>query len=137
MSRVAEVVRGIATRPVEAIEAVIALTLFFFGLYMVSPFYVATSTGALSVAFGSDILLRVVVAVPLYIAPTLITITSLFTRYFNSPAWRARANLGMFIGVIFLTLLRLLTIGLFPMIWLFTLALGLISALCYLYWRSK
>lgn len=129
--------RGVANRPIEAIEAVIALTLFFFGLYMVSPFYVTTSTGALSVAFGSDILLRLIVAVPFYIIPTLITITSLFSGYFHSPTWRARANLGMFIGVIFLTLLRLLTIGFFPMIWLFTLAMGLISAVCYLHWRAR
>lgn len=137
MSRAVEVVRGVATRPIEAIEAVIALTLFCFGLYLVSPFYVITATAAIAATFGEDYLLRALTGAVLYVLPSLPTLLSLFIPHFDTPTWRTRANLGMFVGVSFLTLLRLISVGLFPLTWLFTLGLGLISAICYLHWKAK
>lgn len=130
-------VTGIAARPIQAIEVVVALTLLVFGLYIMSPFYVITTTAAIAESFGQEQALRSAVGFIFYIIPSSPTVLSLFFPRFDTPKWHAKANLGMFIGVMFLTLLRLLTVGLFPFTWLFSLGLGLVAAVCYLYWKAK
>lgn len=115
----------------------VAVMMFLFGLYVVSPFYVVANTAAIAQAFGSSHAQRALVGLVLYVIPSLPVIASLFSRKFKTPTWYARGCFGMFIGLLFLSILRIITIGVFPLQWVFSLTLGLVLGVCYLYWRAK
>lgn len=135
--RVIEVFKSSATRPIEAIESIIAIVCLVFGIYLASPFYVSSINSAVSLAFIDKPVQKLFVAVFLFIIPSMPIILSLFFKSFATRQWRAHSMFAMFVAFIFLTILRLITIGLVPAVWLFTLALGLISAVCYLYTRVR
>ncbi len=130
------VLMNASRRPVEAIETVIALTFFILGLYIISPLYVTTSTSAISMAFGSDYVQRAFVALTFYIIPALPVLLAWFVPRFNTLWWRSRATSWMFMGALFITILRLVTIGWVPLTWLFTLSLSFIVGICHLYIKS-
>lgn len=137
MSRVGESVTWVANNPVEAIMVMIAVTLFLFGLYVFSPFYVVQNNAAIAQAFGANIGQRALIGLGFYVLPTLPVIASIFSPRFRTCTWYARGCFGMFIGLCFLSALRIIVIGITPLQWVFSLALGLTLGICYLYWRAK
>ncbi len=137
MIRVITVFTEAATRPMQAIETIIALTLFTFGAYLTSPFYEITSGTSIGIAFQDNPSVQVAVGLLLYMLPALPIILALFWKRFNTLKWRTRSTFCMFIACMFITILRLIIIGLTPLFWIFTFALGLVSAVCYLYMRVR
>lgn len=136
MNRAISVFTNAASRPMEAIETIIALTLFIFGCYLISPLHDSSAGGASS-ALASNEYVLLAAGVFLYILPTLPILLGLFWKKANTLKWRTRSTFTMFVACMFITLLRLTTIGFTPFVWLFTFALGLIAAVCYLYMRVR
>lgn len=134
---VAERIQAIAVKPLEAIQGITALALALFGLYLVTPLYVPSVQSGASAAFGDDILLRIFFSFVFFVLPAVPTIISWFRSKWRTPKARGRACFYMFIGIITLTLLRVIAVGLTPPIWLFYLATGLTSAVLYLYWQVR
>lgn len=136
MTRAITVFKDAASRPMEAIETIIALVLFVFGCYLISPLYIEAPQTASS-ALASNPTALLIAGVGLYILPALPILLGLFWKRVNTLKWRTRSTFWMFIACMFITLLRLITIGFTPLVWLFTFALGLIAAVCFLYMRVR
>ncbi len=108
-----------------------------FGLYLISPFYVAVPGSAIAGAFANYEVQRITIGIIFYVLPSLPIILGFFNEFFRTNKWYAFANNYMFVGLLFLTLLRLLTVGFVPFTWIFSLGLGLVSGVCSLYWRRN
>ena len=121
--------------PLNAIQGIVAIALFGFGVWLASPYYVPAS-GAATNAFSADVQ-RVGFSIIMFVAPALTTIIGFFNSIFRTPKWRARGCLWMSIGIFFITFLRIVAVGVNPPIWVFYLATGLITGTLYLYWRLR
>jgi len=126
----------ILNKPMETIQAIIAGACFLFGVYVISPLYASGENSSISIVFDNSTVSREVIGFLFFFLPSLPTILGLFIERFRTPKWRARSAFCMFIGILFLTSLRIVTIGLTPLIWVFYLSLGLISAVLYLHWKD-
>lgn len=115
------------------ILAVISVALMLYGLYIISPWYgqsmtigsVETRPVAASMAdrWEQVAMGLFFIALPLY---TLYGIIRKKFRIIKS------GSLVIFVVYVFAALLRLFVLGVFPPIWLFLLALGIIAGLCTL-----
>jgi len=127
----------ISNKPMESIQGVIATSCFFFGLYVLSPFYVQGAISSISVVFSDSTIGRMSVGLFFFVLPALPTILGFFYERYRTLKWRSRSAFYMFVGISFLTCLRLITLGFTPLIWVFYLSLGIISAILYLYWKAR
>lgn len=114
------------------IEAVAYLTLLVAGSYLLSPFYVAAPGTSISAALTSEWAQRLLGVV--YVLPSALGIYALWKNKLNLREW---ATLGTFIGYLFITLLRLITIGPIPILWVFTFALTIIVGLIHILLRQE
>lgn len=131
------VFRKIQKEPVNAIVALVAVGFFIFGLYVASPFYVADSSAALSQAFAGNDLQRSIVGFLFFVIPSSPIILGFFKRRFFTPPWTLYSTLGMFVGMLFLTILRWVTLGFFPLTWVFGFILAFVLAICYLHLKAR
>jgi len=113
-----------------AILLMLAVALLLTGIYAIGPWYVGGPTTAMGVVLEAD-LVRALPASFYIISGAF----AMFGVLRKQPRWRYRGAFLCTLSYTFLVILRLLTFGPFPIIWLFTLALGLISAIIYL-WES-
>lgn len=125
MSRLSNLPRYIGGKPELIIEVILASVLLIFALYVGGPWYVGGPTTAIGTAIEREVV-RFFTAV-VYAVPALVTFFGI-----KSPKMRGWGVFGMFLAYLFSTILRLLTFGPFPMIWLFIFGLCLISAVLYI-----
>jgi len=134
----AQRVNRFAKHPIETIQGVIALSLMFFGVYILMPFYSAGPGSVTQEAsFGNSTLLRTTFCLVFLVAPTITTVLGFWIRKFQTPKWRAQGCFYMFVGICFIATLRLVSIGVNPPVWAFYLGLGVISGVLYMYWLVK
>ena len=126
MSIFTRIRRSIDGNPHLVIECVLALALIIFGLYVASPWYVVTASNALGAIADTQISRSILGG--LYLVPALMTLIGFKRKHLRK--WGA---FGMFCAYLFAVLLRLLTVGFFPFIWLFMFALSLIAGTLYIY----
>jgi hypothetical protein len=107
---------------------IVAVTLLVVGLYVVGPWYVGGPTTSMGQFLEED-LIRAVPAV-LYIVSGGIGAAGVFLR---KPRWRYSGSFLCCVSYAFLLGLRLFTFGFTPIIWVFILALGLVSAIIFLW----
>ncbi len=137
MHQVVDIFMKAADRPIEAIQLIISIGLLLLGLYTMSPFYISLVGGSASaILYGNSILVRYIIAIVLYTLPALPITLGLFFKSLANAAMYRTANLAMFVSYLFLTIGRLITVGPRPLIWIFTLLLALIAAICRLYWKA-
>lgn len=128
-----EKVNTFARHPIETIQGAVALTLSIFGVYILMPFYVSSTPSDGNEAF-SGFLSKLIFCLIFFVLPALPTILGFWIDKFKTAKWRARGCFYMFIGIAFLTSLRILAAGINPPVWFFYLGLGVIAGILYLYW---
>jgi hypothetical protein len=120
----------IITRPLASIAMVLAVVMLSIGLYSVSPFLVTTSNsifGAALVnppavwAFGAG-----------YMLVSILTIIGVGA---NNLRFYRLGLMGSFVALLFISVLRVISLGVFPMLWVFSLALAAVAAVCWLHSR--
>jgi hypothetical protein len=125
----------IKTRPYLVIEGIASLSIFLFGVFLISPLY--SSVAGATVGPGAYIL-GTNIGITLFLAsciiPPLFTLFGAVWRPFTIISWKIRswAMLGVFYGYMFTSILWILVAGLVPVTWVFTFALSLIAAVVYL-----
>lgn len=127
MSRIIKILDYVEGRPEIVISFILALVLIAFGLYIGGPWYIADSSSV----FGSEIhpeVLRVFTAA-FYLIPSSV---NLFGLIKSKRKWRAIGSFGMFLAYLFACIIRILTIGFTPAIWLFPLGFALVSGVLYI-----
>lgn len=118
-------------RPYEIIELILAAVILGFGIYLASPLYEATSTTAIGALFESYVG-RTILSI-LYIVPPLFTLAGFcLEKSKRSLACRSWGALGIFNAYLFVSILRVITQGWIPVIWIFLLALSLIAGVIHL-----
>jgi hypothetical protein len=119
------VVRRLAAIPVPAILFILALGLVVFGGYLVSPFYV--STPVIILGLGSRVF---EIAVGLaFLAVGLMRIIGTIQK---NKKWMLAAPFGMMLSYLFLAILRIVTVGFIPLVWIPMLLCALIAGICRL-----
>jgi hypothetical protein len=114
----------------KAVLLILGVSLFAVGLYAVGPWYVGGPTTAMGAVLETD-LIRAIPAAFYMLAGG----AAVYGVVKKKARWRYRGAFLSSTAFFFLTLLRLLTFGFTPVIWIFILALCLISAIIYL-WES-
>ena len=114
-------------KPVTLVLYVLAVILVVYGSYIASPLYQISASTGLGLLFDQWYLRYFTVV--LYIVPGLMTLFGLIAR---NKTFGQIGSFTMFLAFLFSTILRLITIGFTPAIWLFSLALALIAGICYL-----
>lgn len=110
-------------RPLHVVLGVVVTTMLLFGLYLVSPFYEAVPTSAIAVVFDTRWVQYIVAA--FYVTPGVLYIWGTVKR--SKKLLRRSASWAFYVYT-FAAVLRIVSVGFFPWIWLFILALGLIAA---------
>lgn len=127
----------LAAGPYEAIQGINALALSLYGLWAISPYFIPDPNAASGEGFLYTTTARIIFSIIWFILPTIPTFLGWVSPKFRTNIWRARSNFLMFLGVVTLLLIALPISGFFPPVWLFFLAVGLTSAVLYLYWKVK
>lgn len=125
MSRLTRILNYIEGRPEIVIEVILAITLVVFAIYLGGPWYVAGPTTVLGNTIEMQAI-RILTAV-IYFIPGVITLFAI-----KRPKLRMYGAFGLFMAYLFTTILRVLTVGFTPLMWVFTLALALVMAVCYI-----
>lgn len=110
------------------IHLILAVMLVLYGVYIGSPLYTSDATTGLGQVLESTWVIYTTAI--MYFVPGVITLVGLGRE---SKTWLSAGSFGMTLAFLFSTILRLLTIGFVPAIWLFYVALVGISGVCYLY----
>lgn len=113
-----------------AILFVVGAVLLVVGLYTVGPWYVGGPTTSIGAILESDVI-RAIPSVFYIISG----VTALVGVGFGKKMWRYNGSFLCTLSYAFLLGLRLFTFGFVPIIWVFILALGLVSAIIFL-WES-
>jgi hypothetical protein len=113
--------------PMSYIALSMSITLFLYGLYILGPFYVADPDTAIGILPQQWV---TYLTGAIYIVPSTLTFLGLGSK---RRILLLSGIFGMFLAYLFSLMLRLLTVGFVPGIWLFHLALVLISMICYLF----
>jgi len=113
--------------PEYLIQVFLAVTLTATGLYIAGPWYVGGGTTAVGVL--SDSLIGHTVIGLGYAAAGGVALYGVAKNSITARYWGTMALFGSFF---FMTLLRLLTIGFTPIIWLLVLCLAFISGLLHI-----
>lgn len=119
--------RSIRRDPVYTIGVILAVGLLIFALYFIGPWYVGGPATSIGAVFDSG-LSRFVLGV-LYLIPSVAVLVGTT----KGLKWRMFGTFGVALAFLFITILRLLTFGFTPVIWIFMLICALISAMVYLY----
>lgn len=109
------------------IGAILAVGLFLFGLYFIGPWYVGGPTTAIGAVFDNAIS-RLVLGIA-YLVPSSMVLWGTKKGY----SFRRWGTFGVALCYLFITILRLLTFGFVPAIWIFMLACSLVAGMVYLY----
>ena len=125
MSRLTRMLRYIEFRPEIVIEVTLAIILLIFAIYLGGPWYVGGPTTAIGSAIEADTVRLLTAAI--YIVPGAATLLGL-----KSDRIRVYGTFGLFLAYLFSTILRVLTVGFTPLLWLFTLGLALVCGVCYI-----
>lgn len=126
--------RLIQSSPLEMIELILTATIALFGLYLMSPFYLATPGALFSVVIDNQIY-RTIVGVFLVVPVFPIIFWQLKEGIIDyNRKQKQRKFLLLYVGVcyLYLTILRLIAIGPQPVYWMYTLSLFLIATILYL-----
>lgn len=110
--------------PMIIIEGIIAVSLLVLGLYTVSPLYVANPTTPIGIAIESMLIRKSIGA--FYVLAAGTSLWGVFKGGFHSSG-----SFLMALSYLFMTVLRLLTVGLIPLTWVSTLTLTLIVSVLY------
>ncbi len=137
MPRLIEVIKQAAVRPVQAIQGVIALVSLILGIYIASPVYVASSGSAVAQAFQDIFWQQALVGLGFFILPALPILLSFFFMRFATTKWYTRSTFWMFCGFLFISFLRIITVGVFPVTWVLSIAIALVVGICHLYWKVR
>jgi hypothetical protein len=113
-----------------ALLLIIGAVLLVVGCYTVGPWYIGGPTTSIGSVLESDIV-RAVPSV-FYIISGGMAVAGV---YLKKKMWRYNASFLCTLSYAFLLGLRLFAFGFVPIIWVFILALGLISAIIFL-WES-
>ena len=127
MSRLTKALRFIEGRPELVIEIILATALFALAVYLGGPWYVSAPTSAIGNTIEADVT-RIWTAL-VYIIPALMTF---FGVVRDKPKVRSYGTFGLFMGYLFATILRLLTVGFFPVLWIYPLSIALVAAVVYI-----
>lgn len=124
----------VKTRPYLVVEGICSLSIFLFGIFLISPLYhsIGSTEGPGALILGTSVGKFVFLAS--CILPPLFTLFGAIRKPFLESSWLVRAwgMLGVFYGYLFITLLWILVAGWVPVTWVFTFALSLIAAVVYL-----
>jgi hypothetical protein len=112
--------------PVYVIGVILSVVLLLFAVYFIGPWYPVEGGGAIAAAAGAQTT-RAVLGIFYTVAGGLTLLGISHHRL------RAYGTFGMFLAYLFVGMLRLFAIGVFPVVWLFPLALALVSGVIYLY----
>ncbi len=123
----------IVTNYTEVIEFGIAFVLIIYGAYIASPLYVVDSSAMFAIVFDNSIY-RSITGLIITIPAWPIVFFQIKDGLCDYSRHKRRKTLLLCLSVVYLYLsaLRAITIGIFPILWIFTLALGFISAILYL-----
>ena len=127
MSRLTKMLRFIGGRPELIIEIILAVVLLVFALYLGGPWYVGGPTTAIGNAIEADTV-RVLTAI-IYIIPSSLTLGGVFKQ---NDKLRTYATFGLFMAYLFSVILRILTVGFTPLLWLYPFGLALVAAVVYI-----
>lgn len=128
MSTVAEVTQSIRREPFIAIELIWGLALFFDGLYLLLPNYVAVN-GTVLAEFVTSPYVSIGIAV-FYIVVGVVTVLAALANRF-----RNISTFLLFLVFLFTMLIRLLAVGFFPTTWVWPALLAVTVAVDY--WQLK
>lgn len=124
-------------RPIETIQIICSLALLVVGLYIISPYYQSVPGATAVMLFNTNIGIRYSVGVFAYILPSLPLLATLLNKKWATVKMYEVGNMLVFVSFLFTTILRLLTVGPRPFVWVYPLALGLIAGACRLYWKAE
>jgi hypothetical protein len=127
MKSIRETFQGARRDPVYTIGVILAVGLIMFAIYFIGPWYVGGPTTAIGLVFDNPIT-RAVLGV-IYLVPSIAVLVGAK----GGRKYRRFGTFGMSLCFLFITMLRLVTIGFVPAIWIFVLVCTLISSLVYLY----
>lgn len=109
------------------IQVILATVLVITGTYVAGPWYIGGTTTAVGVTLDSNIARIAAGSFYLFSGSA-----NLFGITKDSEKWRYWGTLATFLSFTFMTLLRLFTFGLTPIVWLIILALALIAGIMHL-----
>lgn len=112
-------------KPLLVIEAILALALAVFAIYLGGPWYVGEPTTTIGTAIEEDVV-RFITAI-IYLVPSVMVLAGI-----GKSKMRARGLFGLFMVYLFSVILEILTLGFSPLFWVFILALCLISGILYI-----
>jgi len=112
--------------PIYLIAVIIAVGLLIFGIYVIGPWYVGGGATAVGSVFDTEIS-RFILGLG-YITPPVMTFIGAKKR----GRWATMGIFGSSAACIFIAVLRIVTIGWIPFVWLFPLVMGLVAGVCYL-----
>jgi len=127
MSRLSKTLTWMEAHPEYLIQWFLAIPLLIAGMYIAGPWYVGGSTTALGVLSDSSIG-HTVIGTGYFVAGGV----GLYGVISNSSTGRYFGTMAMFGAFIFMALLRILTIGFTPILWVFILALALIAGVLHI-----
>jgi hypothetical protein len=114
-------------RPELVIEIILAIVLLFFAIYLGGPWYIGGHSTAIGNTIEADSV-RVLTAI-IYFIPAIITLAGVGK---DSIKLRVYGTFGLFLAYLFSVILRWLTVGFAPFLWLFALGLALVAAVMYI-----
>jgi hypothetical protein len=125
MSKFAKTLKFIGSRPEIVIEVILAIVLLVFAVYLGGPWYLSDPSTSIGSAIESDSVRALTAFV--YAIPSVSVLAGVRNKHA-----RVYGTFGLFMAYLFSTILRLLTVGVTPMFWLFLLALSLVAAVVYI-----
>lgn len=131
MPSAVSVYQTIKTNPIFVIEIIFAIGLMVYGLYILGPLYEVSYSTALGRFFEGP---------PVRIGMGFLYMVSgvvvLFAKIKNHTRLRTSGAFLMFMAFFFTFVIRVVTIGLIPLIWMHYLMLALACAVIYLHLRT-
>src|SRR5689334_16839216 len=120
MSRLARIYTIIGSNPLIAVEFIWALALVVDGVYLLTPDYMP-ATGSALAAFASAPIVGQLIAA-LYIVTGLVALVACVK---NHARLRNISTMMFFLAFVFTVIIRILTVGFIPTVWVWPLLLGL------------
>lgn len=127
MESIGTTLRSIRKDPVYIIGVILAVGLLVFSIYIAGPWYPADPTSLVAAAFETP-LARLVLGI-VYAIPSIVVIGGIW----KGNGWKRAGTFSMAACYTFIALLRVISFGLEPIIWLFVLVCGLVSGMVYLH----
>jgi hypothetical protein len=126
MPRVAKFYRSIERNPFAILEFIFGLALIMDGFYLLLPGY-EPAPSSVFIEFVATPIVAMLLAI-FYIVTGAV---SSCVAFGNSLRWRSASALMLFAAFFFTVLIRWLTVGLVPTVWLWPLLLSVVAAVDY------